>query len=147
VHGSGQILNATTEKNKFKKWGYTIPPCFISINRNEQCVLLYELQWHTYVYLYYSHVAESCKHLVVLHHPLCCATLTTVYITQYCLSLLSAWFQSVRKMLAYDIPILSVFSSPPLLFMNLVIFITLGMNILSLKYIQNCTVWAFLMLP
>lgn len=99
---------------KFQKWGYTIPR-FIS--RNELCVSLHELQWHIYVHLYYSHVAESCKQLVLLHHPVCCATLSTVDRSQYCQSLLFSLVAFCKKNVGlwhpYAVSVLPTSTSEP----------------------------------
>ena len=93
-----KILTSTIQEDKFKKWGYTIPPPF-HLNKKEwaMCFLIWTPVTHIYDYLYYSHVADSCKHLGLLHHPLCCATLTAVDRSQYCQSLLFSLVTFCKK--------------------------------------------------
>ena len=94
---SQKFLLAQYKKTNLKNGDIQSPPFHLNKKEWAMCFLIWTPVTHIYDYLYYSHVADSCKHLGLLHHPLCCATLTAVDRSHYCQSLLFSLVTFCKK--------------------------------------------------
>lgn len=90
--------------------------------------------------LWYTHTVSRCKHTVLLHHPLCYATLSTADTTQYCHSLLFSLLTLPKKTIGLQHLYAVSAIVAPISISDPAVFITLGMNIMPLQYMQNCNV-------